>query len=935
VTPRQTRFLDLLKARMAGAPEGPISEFVFKLDPQELQDCLDAFMTVSARYGIEKKSMAVFWALSSLALAKAPPYFALRFEFLVRPEAKTQWSERYSFLREEQKKEAGGWIARQRKKARPEDFRRLEVLKEAEADIQAASKAAPAPKPGALEQAKAGFLSRFQTFMLASGGQAAKAATTALTEFIFKLEAAPLEECLRAYLEASARYAADNERSLYVFFGMSSRAIHICGGYFALKFERAIHAVPGTVWSQRFAKLDGRQKGILEADLVKVKRRLRVLDELRFAYFVAHGKDPDARALRAFEPVSDVDLSREVTAALSQCDRAAESLRIPDFLKAWDDLAGLYNQKDVLRIVFVLKRAREWLSGGKVMRDELYWYGVGALLDHLLVKRPEAYQRGFNEEERHFFLGADTARHPYYGDFEERFRYLVKLWDFKRFATISRAHAAVLLYSTKRNMTLATMADADRVWRLLESLRKNGPQKGQTLSIPVTQPEGLLKDKNARVSVGDTYGDLTIVWLEGHRAYVECRRLEKVLFIMVESVYSHQLGRLSQERFYDVLHENTKHLLVLIPAFFEILGYIPDLVSGGLGGLARSVAQQYLIGQVAQRAFGDSPEATVFAAAASMATGRFTQPENRATRAINKELRSAQVMDEALVVPKRVQARLNEGHAVDDLPQRTAAHVAAREDALLADRRLQPHAPSQPVMIAGDGTPVRMGSPRRDGTATPEVSQKRVAVAAGTDPDTPPPSKKEAPKRKARAGAKDDASTEPPPRAKEAPPKAAAPRTSPSFFATQTFTRDGIRYRFVGTGEDFDRLGSSIATRFQVYEVRNIHGETIYTGIAGGKTRPRDALDRLREHLYTKAGDFIGDAHTIHIRGVDLDERIARALEHDIIRAKKPHWNRPARDPERYDRKYGMEPSPEEVRRANNANLTFRLEQGLPDPKGG
>jgi hypothetical protein len=32
--------------------------------------------------------------------------------------------------------------------------------------------------------------------------------------------------------------------------------------------------------------------------------------------------------------------------------------------------------------------------------------------------------------------------------------------------------------------------------------------------------------------------------------------------------------------------------LVAIPAFFEILSYIPDLVSGELTGLAKSIGQQ-------------------------------------------------------------------------------------------------------------------------------------------------------------------------------------------------------------------------------------------------------------------------------------------------------------------------------------------------------
>src|SRR4029453_6717061 len=136
--------------------------------------------------------------------------------------------------------------------------------------------------------------------------------------------------------------------------------------------------------------------------------------------------------------------------------------------------------------------------------------------------------------------------------------------------------------------------DTKRAYRLLEQVREHGPKKGQQLRIPVKQPENLLKDQNSTVPVCDSYGDLTIVWLDGDdTAYLESRRLEGVLFIMYETEYSHQHGQLSQDKFYDVLWEQTQHLLVLIPAFFQVLLFLPDLVSGGLSGIARSVAQQY------------------------------------------------------------------------------------------------------------------------------------------------------------------------------------------------------------------------------------------------------------------------------------------------------------------------------------------------------
>src|SRR5262249_49498507 len=144
---------------------------------------------------------------------------------------------------------------------------------------------------------------------------------------------------------------------------------------------------------------------------------------------------------------------------LAACDRDVEAMRIPAFLKDWDELAALYEEKDTLRLLMLLKHAREWLRIDKEMRDELYWFGVGALLIHMLLKRPEVYKDGFSDEELRFFLPSDASRHRYYGDFENRLRYLVRTRNYNNFTGISKAQASIELYAMKRNMTLATMAD--------------------------------------------------------------------------------------------------------------------------------------------------------------------------------------------------------------------------------------------------------------------------------------------------------------------------------------------------------------------------------------------------------------------------------------------------------------------------------------------
>ena len=985
-------FLRLLRAFMAGGPERPIDDFLQKrlrLDPAGQQECLEAFIGVSATYGIEKRSMTIFWGLSSMALAGGDPFFALKYEYLVRPEAHTQWSERFAFLADYQKEEERKQIAAKKAQATYLDHRRFQLFQEREEDIQAAKQAKPKPRSAPVTKARKQFLALFERYML----ERSKAATVELTEFIQrKLGPAELEDCLLAYLEASERYSLTQspakDFSLSIFYGMASLALHRCGGYFALKFELWTSPEEKTAWGRRYERLRPEQQEVLGRDLAAAKKRTRVLDELKFAYYRKYRKDPDERGLRAFDPAPSEDLRHKLLPILARCDRYAEALWIFDFGKAWDEVAALYQQKELLALVQLLKWTREWLEGDKAIRDELYWYGVGVLLDHLLRWHPEAYQHGFDRDEKAFLLSTDLARHPYYGDFEDRLYYLTTTRDFGKFAGVAKVHAVLELYAAKRHMKLATMAETKRAYQLVEEVREHGPKKGQRLRIPVTQPEGLLKDQNATVAVGESYGDLTIVWIDGDdTAYLECRRLEKVLFIMYETEYSHQLGRLSQDRFYDVLWEQTQHLLVLIPAFFQVLMFLPDLVSGGLSGLARSIAQQYLIGEVTERVFGDDPAGQVVAVAATALTGHLTRVESPANRAIAAELRATELAEHALVVPKGVQARIADRPSVQQAPphsldappgaaliedQHPGVRAGVKDEHLVADAGTEtrtapapkeqrtarpvldddvapPHPKGPEVSrqaeleqlehqheLLAAGAEGGKGSPKKKAGAPPKKQAKQVpgrrvqqpqrrAAVAGTGGEGAQSQSGAGDRARGDKGTGDRGKANPAtgaPAGGPVPPRAPRPRPR---MRQETFTRGGLQYRISGTQDHWDALVSNTATRYQVYEIRNAAGKTVYVGIAGGITQPRDAVDRLREHLYTKAGEFIGDADTIVIRGVDLDERVARALEDHLIDEHYPRWNNRSRDPQSYQRKYGMKPTDDEVRLANNALLRFKI----------
>src|SRR5437868_5067069 len=168
-------------------------------------------------------------------------------------------------------------------------------------------------------------------------------------------------------------------------------------------------------------------------------------------------------------------------------------------------------------------------------------------------------------------------------------------------------------------------------------------------------------------------------------AYVECRGLEKVLFVIYETDYAHQLGDLTTAHFYDAVYEGTEGLLVLIPAFFQILSYLPDLVSGGLAGLVKSIVVQCVINEGTEAVLGDGPEAQAVAMSLSIATGHWTQGESTATRNIAAELRASEALEHGALSTRGLPAHgehISGGHVAEQ-PQALGTgekHARAKPD---------------------------------------------------------------------------------------------------------------------------------------------------------------------------------------------------------------------------------------------------------------
>jgi hypothetical protein len=140
----------------------------------------------------------------------------------------------------------------------------------------------------------------------------------------------------------------------------------------------------------------------------------------------------------------------------------------------------------------------------------------------------------------------------------------------------------------------------------------------------------------------------------------------------------------------------------------------------------------------------------------------------------------------------------------------------------------------------------------------------------------------------------------------------------------ESFVSGGVRYKFLGNESAFAALRGA-PSGAQVYVIRDSSGRVMYVGFVEQRTAGRTAIERLKEHLREKPGEFLGDASSLEVKGVGLEERIGRALEDDLITEHNPKWNRRERDPQRYRRKYRAEPMPEEVRKANNISVWFTI----------
>lgn len=587
------------------------------------RDCLLAYMEVSQGY--KQKSPLIFYGISfeTLNMREAVHFAATYDADIKRPG--TIWHKRFNELEPYQKDRLNELI---KEKLTVKTTYTLKP-KDEDKDKGGKPKTVEVPfskyDPGTLPTSKADDVDE----------RAAVAGTKAQKEFFdlvhagkdgpvhkFLRESAfpKLRECAFGFVEASKRRAFD-DRAVTYFAALLATAVAKSGkteyAYYAAKVKLLVNS-PDSQWAKLYKRFTPHLQEELAKEINPLIYAARLVDDLKLAYFIKHHKDPDTKALRDFEVPVTPEQANPVAKALSDCAVMINAKSVDGVSKACAQLLkAVRAASDPLVMAALIKRCR---GDGRIdppYSNLLYLGGVGVLYLRLLEKRPHVYKNGFTREEHELFITEQARRDRYFGDFVLQLEDVMRrrLGE-DRLSEIIQALGALHIQAELMRMQVTPMRDAAAVTGLVETLWKKKPEVFQALKMKVLRRSGKVTTLGVPADLGNVY----VYWYDSAHdtAYVQVNGYEKVLFSV--RAY-HRVGQMVDDKVFHDIYKGTAHLLELIPFLFEVLMYIPDLVSGGVTGLIRSVAFDYAFEKMVQATGVDGTTAQLLLLGAGLLHG--------------------------------------------------------------------------------------------------------------------------------------------------------------------------------------------------------------------------------------------------------------------------------------------------------------------------
>ena len=366
-----------------------------------------------------------------------------------------------------------------------------------------------------------------------------------------------------------------------------------------------------------------RQQELLKRidDFIAIERRearekKSLIDEFRDAYKVRNaGRFPTLHQLYTFEPLPDGAAKTRLKAAfdarLGACETSWHKVekrfnpanldgllksrkRFIDFLdRHRSEGLELYQLCHWMaeRMNVVLARNDRWTKrvqrvSNSRLNAELYLLLAYALFLRGTADRNFPLNRaGFTPPEERLFLG--PLRHEWYAA-DYLFAFRLGIESTRQFYRLAQTNLGLYLYgeSLGSHVSLARQEEAQRISKARAAL-KPADLSGQIVDLrqrsgPDVYKEVLRIDRE----IGIREGQFRLYYVASPKqVYIEFLSLSNVLFQVTDTWLGDQLV----SEAYDLIYDKTKHLADAIPFVFEVLGYLPTLVTGGLYAVAKEV----------------------------------------------------------------------------------------------------------------------------------------------------------------------------------------------------------------------------------------------------------------------------------------------------------------------------------------------------------
>jgi hypothetical protein len=480
-------------------------------------------------------------------------------------------------------------------------------------------------------------------FLAALAVKATNADFDKLRQFIETVQPSDAAQaCLRHYLEVFPKHenTTTRSRTLATFYLVLKRRIEVAGPVDDVvdTMDTALRhpQKPLSTLQERFAALDPADRTrileLLTARQRTPKRGSSIMEELRAAYRRANHKDARSLAeLLDFDPLPDdkrrQSLRREYDAHRKLFDDAYAACRANPASHTFAMLRGNANvfwsfvksqRGNPLQVFQLLRFWRlDRATSAPSAADEIAYMQVAAGLlycaAHLgypidvSLRRPPPRTQSLPEPEvETFVLEALRARHVHYVSsyktlFEQFFA------NVPAFLDQCDLFLRLRIFASRTFHTAFGLASEEEFVHVVSLLVSTPDKELEKRSFQIERAPGRWEHATGSRKIGEWIGTkLRIVYFEGPRprdVYVEHAAARGLLFKVPIGV----VEGFANDAVFDLVFEFNKHLLTLIPAFFELLMYIPGIVERGVFGLV-----QILIDPLVEKAAGEVLDAFGF-----------------------------------------------------------------------------------------------------------------------------------------------------------------------------------------------------------------------------------------------------------------------------------------------------------------------------------